>query len=69
MFAAKTRELKLGHGMEPTTTFGAVTTPAGLEKAQSQVRDALQLGAQLAAGSGKPFDGQFMEPVVLTGMT
>ncbi|KAG5665020.1 hypothetical protein KAF25_008754, partial [Fusarium avenaceum] len=69
MFVAKTRELKVGHGMEPTTTFSAVTTPASLEKAQSQVRDALQLGAQLAAGSGKPFDRQFMEPVVLTGMT
>ncbi|KAF9764139.1 hypothetical protein IL306_002892 [Fusarium sp. DS 682] len=69
LFAAKTRELKVGHGMEPATTFGPVTTAAGLEKAESQVQDALQLGAQLATGSGKPFNGQFMEPVILTGMT
>ncbi|KAF4446080.1 succinate-semialdehyde dehydrogenase [Fusarium austroafricanum] len=69
MFTAKTRELKVGHGIEPTTTFGAVTTPAGLKKAESQVQDALQHGAQLTTGSGKPLNGQLMEPVVLTGMT
>lgn len=69
MFAARTREFKVGHGIDPSTTFGAVTIPAGLEKAESQVQDALEHGAQLATGSGKRFNGQFMEPVVLTGMT
>ncbi|KAF4332986.1 succinate-semialdehyde dehydrogenase [Fusarium beomiforme] len=69
LFAAKTRQLKVGHGMDPTTTFGPITTAAGLEKAESQVQDALQLGAELVTGSGKSFKGQFMEPVILTGMT
>ncbi|UPK97284.1 hypothetical protein LCI18_008219 [Fusarium solani-melongenae] len=72
---AYTSKLNIGHGAAPDTTFGAVTTPVGLEKAEVQVQDAVSRGAKLALGSGKPFTpvgqaggGYFMEPVVLTNM-
>ncbi|RSL90237.1 hypothetical protein CEP52_014658 [Fusarium oligoseptatum] len=75
MFVEKTSKLNIGHGAAPDTTFGAVTTPIGLEKAESQVQDAVSRGAKLALGSGKPFTpagqgsrGYFMKPVVLTNM-
>ena len=75
MFVEKTSKLNIGHGAAPNTTFGAVTTPVGLEKAEAQVQDAVSRGAKLALGSGKPFapagqgsGGYFMEPVVLTNM-
>ncbi|KAM5348241.1 hypothetical protein ACJ41O_008065 [Fusarium nematophilum] len=69
----KTSQLVVGHGADPGTTFGAVTTLVGLEKAQAQVQDAIDHGAKLALGSGKPFTasggGYFMQPVILTDMT
>ncbi|RSL58196.1 hypothetical protein CEP51_014116 [Fusarium floridanum] len=75
MFVEKTSKPNIGHGAAPDTTFGAVTTPIGLEKAESQVQDAVSRGAKLALGSGKPFTpagqgsrGYFMKPVVLTNM-
>lgn len=75
MFVEKTSKLNIGHGAAPDTTFGAVTTPIGLEKAEAQVQDAVSRGAKLALGSGKPLSpagqgsgGYFMEPVVLTNM-
>ncbi|KAJ3465660.1 hypothetical protein MRS44_006318 [Fusarium solani] len=75
MFVEKTSKLNIGHGAAPDTTFGAVTTPVGLKKAEAQVQDAVSRGAKLALGSGKPFTpagqgsgGYFMEPVVLTNM-
>ncbi|KAF5651413.1 succinate-semialdehyde dehydrogenase [Fusarium tjaetaba] len=70
------KPFKTGHGADPTNNFGAVTTLSGPEKAELQVKNALENGAKLRTGSGKPLmlsssgDGsQFMEPVVLTGMT
>ncbi|KAF4481637.1 succinate-semialdehyde dehydrogenase [Fusarium agapanthi] len=75
-FSEKTSKFKTGHGADLANNFGAVTTLAGLQKAESQVRDALENGAKLRTGSGRPLvlsspgeSSQFMEPVVLTGMT
>ncbi|KAF4469614.1 Succinate-semialdehyde dehydrogenase [Fusarium albosuccineum] len=55
MLVEKTSQLVVGHGAAPETTFGAITTPVGLEKAEAQVKDAVAHGAKLALGSGKPF--------------
>ncbi|KAF5548570.1 succinate-semialdehyde dehydrogenase [Fusarium phyllophilum] len=75
-FSGKTSKFKTGHGADPANNFGAVTTLVGLHKAESQVKNALENGAKLRTGSGKPLvlsssreSSQFMEPVVLTGMT
>ncbi|CAI6030715.1 unnamed protein product [Clonostachys chloroleuca] len=76
MFAAKTAEFKVGHGALPDTSFGAVTTTAGLDKVEAQVRDAVGQGAKLVLGTGRRCGaddgverGWFMSPTIMTGMT
>ncbi|KJZ75748.1 hypothetical protein HIM_04905 [Hirsutella minnesotensis 3608] len=78
----QTSRIKTGHGMADGTTMGPVTSPRGLDKAESMVRDALAKGAKVELGSGKRAaesgasngggggdGGFFMEPTVLTGVT
>ncbi|KAM3515882.1 hypothetical protein MY11210_000422 [Beauveria gryllotalpidicola] len=80
ILVAKTKGLVVGHGSKDGTTMGPVTTPNGIKKAEAQVSDALNLGANLVLGSGKGslkdgagdghgVGGYFMEPTILTGMT
>lgn len=78
MLVAKTKELVIGHGSDPTTTIGPLTTPRGVEKAEQQVADAIKFGATIALGNGKSYQksgkgtrlekGYFMEPTILSGM-
>ncbi|PSR77521.1 putative succinate-semialdehyde dehydrogenase [Coniella lustricola] len=49
----KTKELKMGHGMDKDTTLGPVTTPRGLDKAEHLYRDAVDKGATAVMGSGE----------------
>ncbi|KAF5982081.1 succinate-semialdehyde dehydrogenase [Fusarium coicis] len=53
-FSEKTSKFKTGHGADAANNFGAVTTLAGLEKAASHVKNALENGAKLRSGSGRP---------------
>lgn len=65
---AKTKTLTMGHGSTPSTTLGPVTTSRGLDKAESQVSDALSHGGKLLLGSGsraKDMQGYFMEPAII----
>ena len=68
----KTRELKVGHGAEKSTTMGPVTTPRSLDKAEAQVADAekhggkIELGGKKLHGSGG-YEGYFFEPTLITG--
>ncbi|KAI4752820.1 aldehyde dehydrogenase [Aureobasidium sp. EXF-3400] len=65
---AKTKDLKMGHGSISSTTLGPVTTSRGLDKAESQVSDALSHGGKLLLGSGnrKPdSEGYFFEPAII----
>jgi aldehyde dehydrogenase (NAD+) len=62
-------KIKIGHGMDPTTTMGPVC-------GEQQVRDILRYievgkreGAKLAAGGHRLGDGCFIEPTVFTGVT
>lgn len=68
---SKTRELKLGHGMQESTTLGALTTPRGLDKAEELYRDAVGKGAKTVLGTGKreDRDGYFMAPTILVDMS
>lgn len=71
----KTKELKVGHGIEKGTTMGPVTTPRGLDKAEHLHQDAVAKGAKVVMGTGKRGNGEdgsagyFMHPTVLTGVS
>lgn len=75
LLASKTKELKIGHGNEDGTTLGPVTTPRGLDKAESLYGDAVKKGAKVVMGTGKRIGGKdgltgyFMAPTILTGIT
>ncbi|UZP36704.1 hypothetical protein NXS19_004520 [Fusarium pseudograminearum] len=66
----ETRGLKLGHGMEESSTMGALTTPRGLDKAEELYQDAISKGAKTVLGTGKREEGQgyFIAPTILTEM-
>ena len=64
----KTKSLTMGHGSDSKTTLGPVTTDRGLNKAESQVADALSHGGKLLLGSGKRAtnsEGYFFEPAII----
>jgi succinate-semialdehyde dehydrogenase/glutarate-semialdehyde dehydrogenase len=68
LLISKTKDLKMGHGSIPSTTLGPVTTSRSLEKAESQVSDALSHGGKLLLGSGKrkkDSEGYFFEPAII----
>jgi succinate-semialdehyde dehydrogenase / glutarate-semialdehyde dehydrogenase len=70
MLLEETKKLKVGHGMESSTTMGPVTTDRGITKLLSQIEDAKSHGATVATG-GQRIElngGYFFEPTVLTGM-
>lgn len=75
LLASKTKQLKVGHGIEEGTTMGPVTTPRGLDKAESLYGDAVGKGAKVVMGTGKReggkdgLTGYFMAPTILTGVT
>ncbi|KAG8157292.1 hypothetical protein KVR01_013000 [Diaporthe batatas] len=70
--AARTRGLRVGHGIEEGTTMGPVTTPRGLDKAEQLHADAVAKGAEVVIGTGRReggAGGYFMAPTILTGVT
>lgn len=67
MLVERTRLLKIGHGLDQSTNIGPVTTPAGLNKIESQIADAQKHGATILTG-GKRLDlkgGYFFEPTII----
>ncbi|KAK2805612.1 hypothetical protein FQN50_006127 [Emmonsiellopsis sp. PD_5] len=68
----RTAALVIGHGAQPTTTMGPVTTPRSLDKAAGQVEDARQLGGKVILGGQRKTDcggGYFFEPTIITDMS
>jgi succinate-semialdehyde dehydrogenase / glutarate-semialdehyde dehydrogenase len=61
-------KLKVGNGLDEKTTQGPLINKAAVDKVKKHVKDAVDKGAKIAAG-GKPLDGLFFQPTVLTGMT
>ncbi|KAF2184127.1 aldehyde dehydrogenase [Zopfia rhizophila CBS 207.26] len=63
----RTRELRVGHGMDKETTIGPVTTLAGLDKVSSQIEDAKGNGATVLIGGNRinKDDGYFFEPTII----
>ena len=53
-FAAVARSLKVGPGLSPDTEVGPMANRRGLQHAQRLIADALEHGAKLLAGGGRP---------------
>lgn len=70
--ASRTRTLKQGHGLDPETTIGPLTTSRSVTKAQQHVDDAVANGANVVLG-GKPATdvgkGFFFQPTILRDAT
>ncbi|KAH7118324.1 putative succinate-semialdehyde dehydrogenase [Dactylonectria macrodidyma] len=69
LFIEETRKLVMGHGDTTGTTLGPLTTLAGVEKVNSQAKDAVAHGGKLAHGGRRPDNlggGYFFEPTVIS---
>lgn len=67
MKAAIEKEIVIGDGMNPNTTFGPLINEAGLQKVSDQVEDAIRNGAKLIIGGHKLGRNMF-EPTLLTNV-
>ncbi|WP_347266968.1 NAD-dependent succinate-semialdehyde dehydrogenase [Paracoccus sp. (in: a-proteobacteria)] len=65
--AAAVGRLKVGDGLAEGVTTGPLINAAAVEKVSEHIADALAGGARVVTG-GKPMQGLFYEPTVLTGI-
>ena len=65
---AAVAKLKVGNGLDESSTQGPLINEKAVEKVKKHIADAVAKGAQVVAG-GKPLQGLMFEPTVLTGMT
>ncbi|KAJ5974721.1 hypothetical protein N7481_011931 [Penicillium waksmanii] len=67
LLVQKTKKLKLGHGAAKDTTIGPLTTPGGVDKVESHVKDAISHGGRLAFGGSRPagHTGYFYPPTII----
>ncbi|MFI5274453.1 MAG: aldehyde dehydrogenase family protein [Ktedonobacterales bacterium] len=73
-FVERTRQLKVGNPLDPSTQVGALISPQQKQRVEDYIRIGLEEGAQLACGGAIPDDpalahGNFLQPTVLTGVT
>ena len=66
--AAAVAKLKVGDGLTDGVTTGPLINADAVEKVREHIEDATAKGAQVLTG-GKPIEGLFYEPTVLTGIT
>ncbi|KAL7905187.1 Aldehyde/histidinol dehydrogenase [Trichoderma velutinum] len=66
-----TKKIRIGHGADPATTMGPLTTRRGVEKVQKHVADAISKGGKVLCGGKSPehLDGYFFEPTIISDMT
>jgi succinate-semialdehyde dehydrogenase/glutarate-semialdehyde dehydrogenase len=64
-FADAVKLLKVGDPLLESTQIGPLVDAQGLEKVAAHVEDAVSKGAEIVTG-GKPLEGLFFEPTVLT---
>lgn len=68
--AAKVAALKVGDGFEPEVSAGPLISEKALAKVEDHIRDAVSMGAAIAAGGKRSANGGlFFEPTILTGVT
>jgi succinate-semialdehyde dehydrogenase/glutarate-semialdehyde dehydrogenase len=67
-YAAATRKLKVGSGLESGTTVGPLIDEAAVDKVEEHVQDAVQKGAKVLTGGKRDArGGTFYEPTILAG--
>jgi succinate-semialdehyde dehydrogenase/glutarate-semialdehyde dehydrogenase len=65
-FAAAAKAMKIGNGLEETTTLGPLANPRRLKAMEVLVHDAIEKGAKLVTGGHRVGEsGNFFEPTVL----
>ncbi|MES4887816.1 NAD-dependent succinate-semialdehyde dehydrogenase [Streptomyces sp. NPDC096012] len=63
-------EVRPGDPADPATTLGPLSSEAAAETLMEQVRDAVDKGATVVLGGGRPdLPGAFVEPTILTDVT
>lgn len=69
---AEAQALVMGNGLDDGVTLGPMTEAGARDKALGLIEDAVDKGAKVLTGGGRPKDlpkGYFVEPTVLTGVT
>ena len=69
--AEKMARLRLGHGLDKSTTHGPLINAAALDKVEAHVTEAVEAGATLVVGGsrahpGEGLEGHFFQPTLLT---
>ncbi len=68
-FVANARAVKVGDGLDPASTMGALANPRRLEAMEALVADAVAHGARVRTGGGRIGNaGNFFEPTVITDL-
>lgn len=68
--AERTKQLRVGDGMEEGVDIGPLINEAAVEKVQSHVDDAVKHGGQVIAGGKRPEGkGHFFEPTIIKDAT
>lgn len=66
----KVKALRVGSGLDSSTTQGPLVNKAAVAKVQEHVADAISKGAKVEIGGTAPsYAGYFFEPTVLSGVT
>jgi succinate-semialdehyde dehydrogenase/glutarate-semialdehyde dehydrogenase len=66
----KVKALKVGPGLDSSTTQGPLVNKSGVDKVRQHVEDAVSKGAKIETGGKAPsHPGFFYEPTVLSGVT
>lgn len=65
---AAVKKLKVGDGFEKGVTIGPLITEKAVQKVEEHIKNAVDGGAKVVTG-GKPIEGLFFEPTVMTGIT
>lgn len=71
LIIAATQKLKLGHGAEPSTTMGPLTTSRAVQKLETHIADAVKKGGVIECGGKQPagLTGYFFEPTIISNMS
>ena len=70
MCEATQQKIHVGHGTDPSTTMGPLTTDRGVEKLERHVADAVSHGGKILCGGKRPdnLSGYFFEPTIISEM-
>ena len=69
-FSKAIATLKVGNGMEATTTNGPLIDTKAVEKVEEHIADAVAKGAKIVMGGKRhALGGSFFEPTLMTGIT